>query len=195
MTCLRDIRDCTRKRNVWGKTWYLPTKNLFFNDVIEWNLSNDWSVKVRKFHGATVDDLRHLVLPIIQRQPKYLIIYAGTNDPVKFASRDSLNKLLQLKSFIQEKLSDAEITVCTPTLRSDKGNAVLTVRQLTNHLISSCYRTVPSAILEIFSKFLIFSNLSYILQITSKYEKRRKYLPILYEATCDNYFIVKCLFK
>ena len=23
-----------------------------------------------------------------------------------------------------------------------------------------------------------------------KYEKRRKYLPILHEATCDNYFIV-----
>ena len=28
-----------------------------------------------------------------------------------------------------------------------------------------------------------------------KYEKRGKYLPILHEATCDNYFIVKCLLK
>ena len=31
-------------------------------------------------------------------------------------------------------------------------------------------------------------------EITAKYEKRGKYLPILHEATCDNYFIVKCLF-
>ena len=32
-------------------------------------------------------------------------------------------------------------------------------------------------------------------EITGKYEKQGKYLPILHEATCDNYFIVKCLFK
>ena len=32
-------------------------------------------------------------------------------------------------------------------------------------------------------------------KITAKYEKRGKYLPILREATCNNYFIVKCLFK
>ena len=29
----------------------------------------------------------------------------------------------------------------------------------------------------------------------AKYEKRGKYLPTLHEATCDNYFIVKCLLK
>ena len=57
-------------------------------------------------------------------------------DAVKFISRDILNKLLQLKSFIQEKLPDAEIIISTPTLRSDNGKAALTVRQLTNHLIN-----------------------------------------------------------
>ena len=98
------------------------------NGVIERNLSNDRSVKVRKFPGATVDDLRHHALPIIRKQPKYLIIHAGTNDAVKFTSRDILNKLLQLKSFIQEKLPDAEITISTPTLRSDNGKTALTVR-------------------------------------------------------------------
>ena len=29
----------------------------------------------------------------------------------------------------------------------------------------------------------------------AKYEKRGKYLQILHEATCDNYYIVKCLLK
>ena len=107
------------------------------NGVIERNLSNDQSVKVTKFPGATVDDLRHHVLPIIRKQPKYIIIHAGTNDAVKFTSRDILNKLLQLKSLIQGKLPDAEITISTPTLRSDdNGKAVLTARQLTNHLIN-----------------------------------------------------------
>ena len=47
-------------------------------------------------------------------------------------SRDILNKLLQLKSFIQEKIPNAEITISTPTLRSDNGKAALTVRHLIN---------------------------------------------------------------
>ena len=57
--------------------------------------------------------------------------------------------------------------------------------------IRSCYRTVPNVIWEIFSEFLIFCSC----EIAAKYEKREKYLPILHESTCDNYFIVKCLFK
>ena len=41
-------------------------------------------------------------------------------------------------------------------------------------------RTVQSAIWLIFSSFLIFCY----------YEKRGKYLPILHDKPCDNYFIV-----
>ena len=44
--------------------------------------------------------------------------------------------MLQLKSLIQEKLPDAEITISAPTLRSDNGKAALTVRQLTSHLLN-----------------------------------------------------------
>ena len=105
--------------------------------MTQWaNLSNDRSVQVRKFPEATVDDLGHHALPIIRKQPKYLIIHTRTNDAVKFTPRDILNKLLQLKSFIQEKLPDAEIIISTPTMRSDNGKVALTVRQLTNHLIN-----------------------------------------------------------
>ena len=57
-------------------------------------------------------------------------------------------------------------------------------------MTSCCYHTVPSATWEIFSEFLIFCNLLIV-----KYEKRGKYLPILHEATWDNYFIVKYLLK
>ena len=98
------------------------------NGVIERNLLNDGSVKVRKFPG-TAHDLQHHALPIIRKKPKSLIIHAGTN-AVKFTSRDILNKLLQLKSFIQEKLPDAEIKISTPALRSENGKAALTVTQI-----------------------------------------------------------------
>ena len=41
-------------------------------------------------------------------------------------------------------------------------------------------------------------RVSHILQlkeIIAKYEKWEKYLPILHEAKCDNYFIAKCSLK
>ena len=43
--------------------------------------------------------------------------------------------------------------------------------------------------------FPSFSYFATYFEIIAKYEKRRKYLTILHEATCDNYFFVKCLFK
>ena len=140
MSSLRNIRDCIQKKE--KPDTYPPNSCVLIggsilNGIMERNFSNNCSVKVRKFPGATADNLQHHALPIIQKQPKYLIIHAGTNDAVKFASRDIFKKLLQLNSFIQEKLPDAEITISILTLRSDNGKAALTVRQLSNHLVNS----------------------------------------------------------
>ena len=43
-----------------------------------------------------------------------------------------------------------------------------------------------------FSYFAIYFTSLYASKIIAKYEKRGKYWSILHEATCDNYFIVKC---
>ena len=135
MSNLRSIIDYSEKKKLKEKPDTYPPNTCvlmgdsILNGVIGKNLSNHPSVKGRNFPGATVDDLQHHVLPIIRKQPKCLIIHAGSNDGVKLTSRDILNKLLQLKSFIQKKLPGAEITSSTPTLRSDNGEALLTVRQ------------------------------------------------------------------
>ena len=60
--------------------------------------------------------------------------------------------------------------------------------------VTYCYRTVLSVKWEIFSVFLRFYNLL-TYEITAKHEKQGKYLSILHEASCDNYFIVKYLLK
>ena len=55
-----------------------------------------------------------------------------------------------------------------------------------------------AVIWEIFPSFSYFATYFTSLQaseIIAKYEKRGNLLPILNEATCDNYFIVKYLFK
>ena len=72
----------------------------------------------------------------IRRKPKLLALHAGTNDAVRPQSREILNILLQLKTRINEKLTEAEITISISTLRPENGKAALTARLLTNHLIS-----------------------------------------------------------
>ena len=46
-----------------------------------------------------------------------------------------MDKLLNFKSLIQEKLIDCKVFISTPALRSDNGKATLTANQLTNHLL------------------------------------------------------------
>ena len=43
--------------------------------------------------------------------------------------------------------------------------------------------------------FPSISHFVYFLKTTAKYKKGVKYMPILHEATCDNYFTFKCLLK
>ena len=70
--------------------------------------------------------------------------------------------------------------------------------QMKRLTIRSCYLTVPSAVWEIFSGFLIFCNFFHepLGELNnSKIREMRKLFVILHEATCDNYFIVKSLLK
>ena len=105
------------------------------NGLIEENLSKQHNVRIRKFPGATVDDLNYHVHPILRKKPKHIIVHIGTNDATRSTSREILDKLLKLKTLIKETLPETEVTFSTPTIRSDNGKAALTVRNLCDHLL------------------------------------------------------------
>ena len=90
-------------------------------------------VKVHKFRSSTVEDMKYHVIPLLRKEPGFIIIHAGTNDAPYLTSRKILDNLITLKSFIINKLPNSLIS--TPTLRTDDGKAALTVGQLTNHLL------------------------------------------------------------
>ena len=93
----------------------------------------DCNVKVRNFPVATVDYFNHHIIPLIQKKCSPIIVHAETNNTYHSASREILNKLLNIKTLMQEKLPDCKVAVSTTTLRSDIGKATLTVNQLTNN--------------------------------------------------------------
>ena len=105
------------------------------NGLIEENLSKQHNVRIRKFPGATVDDLNYHVHPILRKKPKHIIIHIGTNDATHSTSREILDKLLKLKTLIKETLPETEVIFSTPTIRSDNGKAALTVTNLWDHLL------------------------------------------------------------
>ena len=79
-------------------------------------------------------DLNYHVHPILPKKWKYIIVHIGTNDATRSASREIFD-LLELKTFIKETSPKTEVTFSTPTIRSDNGQAALTVRNLCDHLL------------------------------------------------------------
>ena len=92
-------------------------------------------VKVRNFPGATIEDMQHNLVPILERNPCRLILHVGTNNAESCTSREILDKLLKLKTFISEKCPQCQTIFSTPTIRSDNAKTNLTVTQLTNYFL------------------------------------------------------------
>ena len=106
------------------------------NGIREEHLSGKYGVvKVRNFPGATLEDMQHNLVPILEGNPCRLILHVGTTNAEYCTSREILDKLLKLKIFISQKCPRCQTIFSTPTIRSDKAKANLTVRQLTNHLL------------------------------------------------------------
>ena len=92
-------------------------------------------VKVRNFPGATIEEMQHNLVPILERNPCRSILHVRTYNVESCTSREILDKLLTLKTFISEKSPQCQTIFSTPTIRLEKAKANLTVRQLTNHLL------------------------------------------------------------
>ena len=57
-------------------------------------------------------------------------MHAGTIDALDNTSREILDKILKLKTYIQKELPKCKITISTPIKRHDHGKASLTISSL-----------------------------------------------------------------
>ena len=106
------------------------------NYIIQERLSKKGRVvRLHNFRGATVDDMKHHFIPLLRKEPGSVIIHACTNDAPYLSSRKIHGNLLTLKYFVTKNLHNCKVLKSTPTLRTDDGKAVITVSQLTNHLL------------------------------------------------------------
>ena len=86
--------------------------------------------------------MERYLIPIVQKKPSNIILHVGTNSAKNLPSRTVLDNLLKLKALVKDSLPTCKVIISTPTLRTDDGQAQITVSQLTKHLLQIKIDTV-----------------------------------------------------
>ena len=88
------------------------------------------SIEVRSFPGANIENMYNYHSPLLQKEPKVMVLHIGTNDAVIKSSDIILNGILKLKLHIASKLSGADVIISCPAMRIDNSKARLTIKNL-----------------------------------------------------------------
>ena len=92
------------------------------------------NVNVFHFAGARIEDVNQYIIPIIKKEPDYLILHVGTNYATTNTSKKIVDDLLILKSNISKQLPIFRIVLSKPIIRHDNGKANLAIRNVNKHL-------------------------------------------------------------
>ena len=98
---------------------------------------------MRSFPGASCEDMKDYIKPLLNKKPKNIILHTGTNNSVNENSRTVFDKILTLKSQIEQALPSSTIVISSLITRFDNAKASLTVSRI-NELL----KTVKINIIE-----------------------------------------------
>ena len=76
----------------------------------------------------------HYLMPLIQKQPDNVILHVGTNDASFCNSSEIVNNILKLRSFISQKLPNANITLSKLIMGSDTAAGKVTIEKVSKQL-------------------------------------------------------------
>ena len=97
--------------------------------INEKRLSKKYPVNVRPFPGASANDMHQYLEPLLQKCPDTVILHVGTNNCVNESSRVVLDKIFNLKSFIQKSLPQYKVIIPNVINRIEDDKASLTVEK------------------------------------------------------------------
>ena len=102
--------------------------------IDERRMSRKRVIKVRKFPVATISDMYHYLIPLLEEKPEHVILHVDTNDVVNCERKEVVDKLLQLKSFVQEKLPTTNVILSKPIMKVDTKQREKVVTDVNNKL-------------------------------------------------------------
>ena len=86
-------------------------------------MSRRKTIKVRNFPGATINDMKFFVVPLLKKKPDTVIIHVGTNDGPHFTPDEMFKNMKELRLFIKKMVPAAKIVISSPALCVDKANS------------------------------------------------------------------------
>ena len=97
-------------------------------------MSNKRVIKVRECPGAMISDMGHYLVPLLEKKLDHAILHFASNDVVNYEGKEIVGKLLQLKSFIQEKLPTTNVILSKSIMRVDTKQCEKVVTDVNNKL-------------------------------------------------------------
>ena len=85
-------------------------------------MTKQHNVRVNSFPGATVEDMKDYVKPLLRRKCDKFIVHAGTNSLHIFEEREVAEQIVDLAQEISASHPDVQVVVSGLTTRTDKNN-------------------------------------------------------------------------
>ena len=109
----------------WRTGTVLITGDSMLNGIEEAKLQTRHNVKVRPFSGATTEDIRSYLLPLLKKEPATVILHIGTNDATEngMDSDILISRILDLKAEIEKTVNGCKVILSLPMRRKDNNKA------------------------------------------------------------------------
>ena len=104
----------------------------------------------RYFPGTCTDNIYDYMKSLLWKLPDYIIMHIRTKDAFDNTPRETFEKNLKLKLYIQKELPKCKITISTPIKRHDHGKTSLTILHLIRNLKILVYHLFTTLVLELF---------------------------------------------
>ena len=147
------VNDCDKRENKDNMDKHTKDKEIsvngsnkveiigdsLLNGLIDDKLSRNNSIKTRKYSGCTTNDLKHHVMPTIEKKPKIIICHVGTNDITN--NVDTISNYQVIINRIKKKTPYTKIAISSVITRKDHKHIEKKVLDINNKLEEFLFQT------------------------------------------------------
>ena len=125
----------TNNQFPWASATCAIARDSMVNGIDEeWLWQGHGNFKVFHFSGARISDINQYIIPIIKKQPDYLILDVETDDASTSTSKKIADDILMLESNISKQLPSCGTVLSSSIIRHDDRKANLAIPKFNKHL-------------------------------------------------------------
>ena len=110
----------TDKSHHWPRGTTLVVGDSMLGGVQERLIGPRGNIKVRSFPGASSNDMKDYIRPLLRKCPDRIVLHVGTNDAIQSSPEEIVQNILSVKLFIEHELKSCDIIVSSPIDRLTK---------------------------------------------------------------------------